>query len=337
MSHSANRRELALLLSARVVERHGESLVAAAREGKLELVPIVLPADPEGRLDAADCARIDAAYFSADVFPDGARAFFAAALGAPKLRWLQTFNAGVDHPIFARFLERGVRLTTAAGASAEPIAQTALAGMLMLARGFPDWLDAQRRRSWEPHPPAAIPRDLRGQTLVIFGLGAIGSELARLARALGLKVIGVRRGPARGGEPVDELYPPDRLRELLPRADWLAIACPLSDETRLAIDARALSLLPAGARVINVARGEIVDEAALCESLASGRLAGAYLDVFATEPLPAESRLWSLPNVIATPHNSAASRGNEARQLEIFLENLARWGRGEPLRNEVRG
>ena len=88
--------------------------------------------------------------------------------------------------------------------------------------------------------------------------------------------------------------------------------------------------------MINVARGEIVDEVALCESLASGRLAGAYLDVFATEPLPAESPLWSLPNVIATPHDSAASRGNEARQLEIFLENLGRFGRGEPLRNEVR-
>ena len=337
MTHSADRRELPVLLSARVVERHGESLRSAAREGEIELAPIVLPADPEARVEPADCARIEAAYFSGDVFPDGARAFFAAALGAPKLRWLQTFNAGVDHPIFARFLERGVRLTTAAGASAEPIAQTALAGMLMLARGFPHWLDAQRRRAWEPHPPAAIPRDLRGQVLVIFGLGAIGSELARLARALGLEVIGVRRAPARGGEPVDELHPPERLRELLPRADWLAIACPLSEETRGAVDARALALLPRGARVVNVARGEIVDETALAESLASGHLAGAYLDVFAAEPLPSESPLWSLPNVIATPHNSAASRGNEARQLEIFRENLARWGRGEPLRNEVRG
>ena len=134
-----------------------------------------------------------------------------------------------------------MRLTTAAGASAEPIAQTALAGMLMLARGFPHWLDAQRRRVWESHPPAAIPRDLRGQTLVIFGLGAIGSELARLARALGLKVIGVRRAPARGAEPVDELHPPDRLRELLPRADWLAIACSLSDENSPARSTRALS------------------------------------------------------------------------------------------------
>ena len=102
------------------------------------------------------------------------------------------------------------------------------------------------------------------------------------------------------------------------------------------IDADALSRLPPGARLLNVARGEIVDEAALVESLRDGRIAGAYLDVFATEPLPSESPLWSLPNVIATPHNSAASRGNEARQIEIFLENLARFGRGETLENEVR-
>ncbi len=229
-----------------------------------------------------------------------------------------------------------MRVTTASGSAAEPIAQTALAGLLMLARGFPHWQDAQRRRAWEPHPPAEIPRDLRGQTLVVFGLGAIGSALARMARALGLHVIGVRRGAAKGDEPVDELHPPARLRELLPRADWLAIACPLSDETRNAIDADALARLPRGAHLLNVARGGIVDEAALLAALRDGRLAGAYLDVFATEPLPADSPIWSLPNVICTPHNSAASRGNEARQVEIFLDNLARYGRGEPLRNEVR-
>ena len=328
--------ELGLLLSARVHERWGESLAAAARDGGLELRPILLPPDPEARLDAEACGRIEAAFYSVDLLPAGSRAFFAAALSAPKLRWLQTFNAGVDHPIFARFPERGVRLTTAAGAAAEPIAQTALAGLLMLARGFPHWLDAQRRSEWRPHPANALPRDLRGQVLVVFGLGAIGRELARLARAVGLYVIGVRRGAAQPDDPVDELHPPARLRELLPRADWLAVTCPLTPETRGAIDAAALAALPAGARLLNVARGGIVDEAALYESLCSGRLAGAYLDVFASEPLPPESALWTAPNVIVTPHNSAATRGAEARQVEIFLDNLARFGRGEPLRNEVR-
>jgi phosphoglycerate dehydrogenase-like enzyme len=328
--------ELGLLLSARVHDRFGESLAAAARDGGLELRPILLPVDPDARLDPAQCERIEAAFFSVDLMPAGSRGFFAAALSAPRLRWLQTFNAGVDHPIFARFPERGVRLTTAAGAAAEPIAQTALAGILMLARGFPHWLDAQRRAEWQPHPANALPRDLAGQSLVVFGLGAIGRELARLARAVGLYVIGVRRSPALPDDPIDELHGPERLRELLPRADWLAITCPLTPETRGAIDAAALALLPAGARLVNVARGGIVDEVALCESLRAGRLAGAYLDVFASEPLPAESPLWTAPNAIVTPHNSAATRGAEARQLAIFLDNLARFGRGEPLRNEVR-
>lgn len=325
-----------LLASERFLARNAEALEAASREGGLSLEHIVVPDDPEARVDADACARIELAYFSGDVFPERSRAFFAAALNAPALRWLQVFNAGVDHPVFQRFVEKGIRLTTAAGSSAEPIAQTAFAGLLMLARGFPHWLDAQARRAWEPTPLAHVPADLRGQTLVVFGLGAIGSELARLARAFGLRVIGVRRTPAAGDEPVDEMHPPERLRDLLPRADWLALTCALNDETRGAIDGKALALLPSGARVLNVSRGGVVDEPALIAALREGRLAGAYLDVFAEEPLPRESPFWTLPNVIVTPHNSAVSRGNERRAAEIFLRNLVRYGRGEPLANEVR-
>ena len=325
-----------LLVSERFIARNAEALQAASREGGLTLEHIVVSDDPEARIDADACARIELAYFSGDVFPERSRAFFAAALNAPALRWLQVFNAGVDHPVFQRFVEKGIRLTTAAGSSAEPIAQTAFAGLLMLARGFPHWLDAQARRAWEPTPLAHVPADLRGQTLVVFGLGAIGSEIARLARAFGLHVIGVRRTPAEGDEPVDELHPPERLHELLPRADWLALACPLTDETRGAIDAKALALLPKGARVLNVSRGGVVDEPALIAALREGRIAGAYLDVFAEEPLPSESPLWRLSNVIVTPHNSSVSRGNERRAAEIFLRNLVRYGRGEALVNEVR-
>ena len=323
-----------LLVSARFLARHGAALDVAAREGGLALERIVVPDDREARLDPAQCARVELAYFSNDVFPERSPAFFAAAFAARNLRWLQVFNAGVDHPVFQRLVANGVRLTTAAGSSAEPIAQTAIAGMLMLARGFPHWLDAQRRQTWEPL--AKAPEDLRGQTLIVFGLGAIGREIARLAHAFGLHVIGVRRSPAEPGDPVDELHPPARLRELLPRASWLALACALNDETRGAIDARALALLPRGARILNVARGGVVDEPALIEALRDGHLAGAYLDVFAEEPLRAESPLWTLPNVIVTPHNSAASTGNEQRAAQIFLRNLVRYGRGEPLANEIR-
>jgi phosphoglycerate dehydrogenase-like enzyme len=322
---------IGLLVSRAFLDAHEERLGLTARQTGLAIEPIALPEDPDGRVPAEACARIELAFFSRDVLPRHGRAFFAAALAAEKLRWLHVFHAGVDHPIYPRLLERGVLLTNSPGTSAQPIAQTAIAGLLMLARGFPHWLAAQRRRAWEPIHDDAAPRDLAGQTLVVVGLGGIGCEIARLAQALGLHVIGVRRSPRRPTDSADELHPPDALPALLPRADWLALACPLTDETRRMIDARALAALPPGARLINVARGELVDEAALARALQSGALAGAYLDVFETEPLPPGSPLWELPNAIITPHNSAASRGNEARQLERFFENLARFGRGEPL------
>jgi phosphoglycerate dehydrogenase-like enzyme len=296
---------------------------------------VTLPEDRNARLPDEVSGGIDIAFFSGDVYPDYSRQFFSTVRKAPKLKWLQIFNVGVDHPIYVEMLGRGVRLTTSAGTTAQPIAQTAIAGLLMLSRGFPRWLEAQRERRWDP-VRTDLPRDLQGETAVVVGLGHIGKEIARLARALGLKVIGVRRSGPAPGDPVDELATPDRLREVLPRADWLILACPLTEETRGLIDATALAALPKGARFINIARGEVVDEPALIEALRTGHLAGAYLDVFAQEPLPAESPLWDLPNVIVTPHNSPAASGNEARAYDLFIDNLARWAKGETLINEVK-
>lgn len=321
------------LCSPRLWELSADEIRAAAAEGGIELEPIVLPADPAARLPAEDVARIEISFFSGDVFPDYGRSYFAAAQGAQNLKWVHLMNAGTDAPIFGRLLEHGVRLTTSSGSTAKPIAQTAIAGMLMLARPFLAWGEAQRRASWEPL--RASPPDLDTQTMVVFGLGAIGSEIARLARAIGLYVIGVRRSPATPGDPVDELVHPSRLLDVLPRADWLAIACPLTDDTRGAIDATAIGALKPGARILNIARGEVVDQDVMIESLRTGQLGGAYLDVATPEPLPPESPLWALPNVIVTPHNSAVSAGNEGRQLAMFCENLRRWGRGGALINEV--
>jgi len=323
-----------LLLSHQLQTLHGARINAAAELAGFRAEAIALPADPTARLPDAVCARIEAAFFSGDVFPDYSKQFFSAVRKAPELKWLHAFNVGVDHPIYAELVGRGVRVTTSAGSTAVPIAQTAIMGLLALARGFPRWLAAQRARQWNPERNA-VPRDLRGQTVVIVGLGQIGLEIARLARALGLKVIGVRRSPRRADDPVDELHAPAALRGLLARCDWLIIACPLTPETRGLVDAAAIAALPKGARVINVARGEIVDELALTSALESGHLAGAYLDVFETEPLPSASPLWNLQNVLVTPHNSSVAAGNDARVLEIFLDNLARWHRGAPLVNEI--
>jgi len=324
----------ALLVSHQINAAHGARIAEAAARAGFRADLIALPPDPAARLSDAECGRVEAAFFSGDVFPDRSRQFFSTMRKAARLRWLHVFNVGVDHPIYTEMLERGVRLTTSAGSTAGPIAQTAIMGLLALARGFPQWLAAQRIHQWNPQRKT-LPRDLPGQTAIVLGLGKIGSEIARLARALGLKVIGVRRGPPLAEDPVDELYPPAALPDLLPRCDWLIITCPLTPATRGLVDAGLIARLPRGARIINVARGEIIAEQALIEALRSGHLAGAYLDVFETEPLPAESPLWDLPDVLITPHNSAASAGNDERVLAIFLDNLVRWHRGEALVNEV--
>jgi phosphoglycerate dehydrogenase-like enzyme len=294
-----------------------------------------LPADPQARLADDLIPHIEIAFYTRDVMETRARAFFSAVRKAPHLRWLQTFNAGVDHPIFAEMLQRGIRVTTAAGTAAVPIAQCAITGLLMLARGFPTWIRAQHARVWAPMRGDDQPADLAGQTLCVLGLGGIGREIARLGRSLGLRVVGIRRSPRTAADPVDELHPPQALAQILPRCDWLAIACPLTAETRRLIDHALLRRLAPGARIINVARGEIVDEAALVQALQDGHIAGAYLDVFETEPLPAQSPLWDLPNVIVTPHNSGASAGNDARVQALFVDNLARYAAGRPLVNEV--
>jgi len=325
-----------LLVSHRLHAERGSDIAVRAQRLGIALELVVLPADPESRLSDADCARLELAFFSADVFPQYSRQFFSTVRKAPKLQWLHVFNAGVDHPIYTEMLARSVRLTTSAGSTAVPIAQTAITGLLMLARNFPRWLRAQRERRWDPMRPPDFPRDLVGQTLLVLGLGSIGGEVARLAQALGLKVIGVRRSPLRPGDPVDELHPPQQLAALLPRADWLVIASPLTAETRGLINADMLAQLPKGAYIVNIGRGEIVDEAALIAALRAGHLGGAYLDVFEKEPLPADSPLWELPNVLISPHNSAAAQGNDERVYQMFIANLERWQHGQALSNEVR-
>jgi phosphoglycerate dehydrogenase-like enzyme len=209
--------------------------------------------------------------------------------------------------------------------------------MLALARGFPAWGEAQRRHEWSQMPSADAPADLDTQTIVVVGVGAIGNEIARLARAIGLHVIGVRRSAKHDGDHVDEMVTPSALASVLLRADWRALAGPRTHETRGRLEEAANNQITKGAPNLNIARGEVVDEHAMIRALQSGHLAGAYLDVFATEPLAADSPLWEMPNVIVTPHNSAVAQGNERRTVEYFLRNLRAYTKDEPLENEVTG
>lgn len=314
----------------------GDELERVASETGLELTPLILENERGSVLDASLCANVDIAFMSGDLYPGNFRGFLESLNVCPNLKWVQLFYVGIQGPLFQPLFERGVTLTSAAGASAQVIAQTAIGGVLILSRPFRSWMEAQREHLWRQvgSNQDEAPPDLCDQTMVVVGLGAIGSEIAKLAKALGMRVIGVRRSPG-PAEHVDDIVHPSKLDSVLPEANWLSLACPLTDETRGLIDARRFGLLPEKACVANVARGAVIDEDALIEGLQAGRLGGAYLDVFAREPLPEDSPLWDMPNVIITPHNATASASKYRRECEVFFDNLRRWATNQPLRNVV--
>lgn len=268
-----------------------------------------------------------------EVAPETA-VYYDALRGNAALRWVHVHSAGADRQIYLDLHARGVAITTSQGASDAVVAQTALAGLLSLARKLPELSRQQREHRWQPLMGPRTPRDLAGQRAVIVGWGGIGQRIGASLRALGLSITVVRRSGAPVPDAAQSL-PYERLDEALPQADWLILACPLTPLTQNLISRQSLQRLPAHAMLINVARGHVVDETALAEHLAGGRLAGAFLDVFQHEPLPADSPLWDLPNTLITPHSAAFSSGNADRVREIFLDNLARLARGERLRNLV--
>jgi len=324
------------LVSKQFIARFGEEFQAVATRAGKSVAFMTLPEENGARLSPADCARIECVFLDRDIrFKEQLYAAYKETVrAAPNLKWVHYTSSGIGQQFFIAELDaKGVTLTSSTGSNAEPVAQTGFAGLLMLARGFPTYIQGQRRHQWLPLRGAALPDDLRGQTLLLIGVGAVGTVFAGYARTFGLKVIGVRRSPSKGGDPVDDLHPPSRLPELLPRADWIVIACPLTKETRNLLDADAFRRMKKGARLINIGRGEVIDQDALIESIRSGHLAGAALDALTQEPLTADSPLWDLPNVIISPHNASASTGNEARCAQMFVANFGHWMRGEPMFN----
>jgi phosphoglycerate dehydrogenase-like enzyme len=293
-------------------------------------------------VDATPDAQPDIAFVSRDItglstkhtILPNTQVYYDALLAARDLRWVHAHSAGADRPIYVELLARGVTVTTSTGANAAIVAHSALAGILALARRFPQLMAAQREHRWASLIGTGLPRDLSGQTAVIVGWGPIGQQIGAVLALLGLHVAVVRSSAEAAGPGIDTVAFED-MSALLPRADWLVLACPLTDRTRGLLSAQAMALLPPTAHLVNVARGEVVDEPALIAALREGRMAGAFLDVFTHEPLVADSPLWDLPNVIATPHSAGLSDGNEARQAQMFLENLAAWHEGRPLLHVV--
>lgn len=255
--------------------------------------------------------------------------------GSRNLRLVQATAAGAGQQVEAAGLSEDdlarVAIATSSGVHAGPLAEFALLGILAFARGLPRLQDDRAARRW-PHYPT---RDVAGRTVVILGTGAIGSRIAQLAKAVGMYVIGINSTGRRPDAPADEYWPAGRLAELAPRADVLAVTLPETRETLGMVGAGVLATLPAGAIVVNVGRGRVIDEGALVALLRAGRLAGAALDVTASEPPDQDSPLWDLPNVILSPHTAALSPRENERITDLFIDNVRRLDSGQPVRNRI--
>jgi phosphoglycerate dehydrogenase-like enzyme len=257
---------------------------------------------------------------------------------ASKLQFIQSISAGLDQYDRDLLGRRGIRLASAAGVNAEAVAQHAMALILALKRQLHTGRDNQAAKVWRGMISEIGAREdqLNGKTLLIVGIGRIGSGLARLAQAFEMRVIATRRDPSAGAQGAHAVYAHDRLPELLPQADIVALTCPLTPQTENLIDANAISLLKPSATLINVARGRVVDEEALIKALQEKRVAAAGLDVTREEPLPDASPLWTMPNVLITPHTAGETQRYEDAVIDILLDNLERMWRGEStLRNQV--
>jgi phosphoglycerate dehydrogenase-like enzyme len=257
---------------------------------------------------------------------------------AGKLRFIQSISSGMDQYSKEQLGAKNVRLASAAGVNARAVAEHALALILAVARRLPEARDNQHKKVWRGMLGDLTQREdeLGGKTLLIVGMGRIGSHLAKLAKAFDMKILGIRRDPAQGANGADSIHGMGDLVKLVPQADFVTLTCALTPETTGLMSAAAFAAMKPSSVFVNVARGKVADEAALIKTLQGDKIWAAALDVTVDEPLPASSPLWSMPNVFITPHTAGETRAYEDNVIDILIENLERLWRGEKtLRNQV--
>ena len=256
---------------------------------------------------------------------------------APKLVWVQAMSAGVDHLIAQPALagNEKIVLTNMRAVHGPAIADHAMAMLLTLTRNLEFYQEGQRQKKWNDADPPRRSVALAGKTMLVVGIGGIGTEIAQRAHGFGMRVIATRRSDAPGPDYVEKVGKPEDLLKLLPEADVVAVCVPLTAETAGLFDAKAFAAMKPGSYLINIARGKIVDTGALMAALKSGKLAGACLDVTDPEPLPDGHELWGMANVIITPHVASDAELTEERRWALLKENIRRFGAGEPLLNCV--
>jgi phosphoglycerate dehydrogenase-like enzyme len=312
--------------------------IAAAFPADWRVEIVSAPSDGRGDGGAAPAEAIAAARDAEVYIGSGVPAEIVRAAGSA-LRWAHTATAGVGSLLHDEMLRSTAALTNSAAVHAPAIAETAIAMALHFARGLDHAVRAQQRREWDPLPFENATDgsifELSGSTLGVIGLGGIGRELAARANALGMRVLATRRSDRAGPHGVEILRGPDALDRLLERSHIVAVTVPSTRETRGLLDRTALERMRAGAVLINVARGDIIDESALVERLRAGALRGAALDVYEREPLPPDSPLRDLPNVLLLPHVSGTTTRFWEREEALILENIDRYLSNRPLQNLV--
>lgn len=281
--------------------------------------------------EARSAAEVDAMIGKADVLVVSGLWKNELVEKAPRLRFIQSIGAGTDQFSREALKARGIRLASASGVNANAVAEHAMSLILSLSRQLHFLRDAQTAKHWRPmQGDRSIREDeVQGKTLLIVGLGRIGQRLAQLAKAFDMKVMATRRDPAAGKGAADSVHRDAELDDLIPQADFVALTCPLTPQTEKLIGAQQLAAMQPSAFLVNVARGRVVDEAALIAALEARRIAGAAVDVTVEEPLPAVSPLWAMPHVIVTPHSAGETRRYEDRVIDFLVANIDRLSRGE--------
>ncbi len=293
-----------------------------------ELAPLVSEAatsdEAKAKLDE-ELRHIEVLYFGG--IPE------KLAARSPDLKWAQYVGTGVEGLFKAGLVDAHFAVTNASGTNAQPIAEHCFMFMMMFMKQMPQWAEEKANHAYR----RGLSRSdfIEGKTVGILGLGGIGLEVARLGQAFRMRVLAVRRGGARqsGVGDVDEMYPPSGLQDMLRESDFVVVALPLTAETERIIGEAELRAMKPTAYIINIGRGKLIDEAAMVRALKDNVIAGAGLDVFEVEPLPKESGLWDMPNVLMTPHVSGGVVNYRERTTKLFCENLRHYLAGEPLEN----